>query len=127
MEIVILVGGAADHGEHLGAASYRRVVILEDQRRRALGDDEAVAVLREGLCRCLRVALAVERAESSEKRTTSSAVTEQSVPTQSAASVSPRRIASMPSWIAVAPDAQAVVSDTGEPLVPKRSASFSET
>ena len=36
----------------------------------------------------------------------------------SAASVSPRRIASTPSWIAVAPDAQAVESEIGEPLVP---------
>jgi hypothetical protein len=33
-------------------------------------------------------------------------------------SVSPRRIASTPSWIAVAPDAQAVDSEIGDPLVP---------
>ena len=71
--------------------------------------------------------LVLESAESSEKRITFSAVTEQSVPTQSAASVSPRRIASTPSWIAVAPEAQAVVSEIGAPLVPKRSASFSPT
>ena len=37
------------------------------------------------------------------------------MPTQSAASVSPRRIASTPSWIAVAPEAQAVDSEIGEP------------
>ena len=37
---------------------------------------------------------------------------------QSAASASPRRIASTPSWIAVAPEAQAVESVIGEPLVP---------
>src|SRR5689334_19877090 len=61
----------------------------------------------------------VERAESNEKRTTASGLTEASVPTQSAALVSPRRIASTPSWIAVAPDAQAVDSEIGEPLVPK--------
>ena len=41
---------------------------------------------------------------------------------QSAASVSPRRIASTPSWIAVAPEAQAVDSEIGEPLVPNLSA-----
>ena len=83
--------------------------------------------LEKGLAASSGTALALESAERSENRTTSSAVTEQSVPTQSAACVSPRRIASTPSWIAVAPEAQAVVSDTGEPLVPKRSASFSET
>ena len=49
-----------------------------------------------------------------------SGLTEPSVATHSAASVSPRRIASTPSWIAVAPDAQAVDSEIGEPLVPKR-------
>jgi hypothetical protein len=36
----------------------------------------------------------------------------------SAASVSPRRIASTPSWIALAPEAQAVDSEIGEPSVP---------
>jgi hypothetical protein len=46
---------------------------------------------------------------------------------QSAASVSPRRIASTPSWIAVAPDAQAVESEIGEPLVPNLSARWSAT
>ena len=71
--------------------------------------------------------LAFDSAERSEKRITASAVTEQSVPTQSAASVSPRRIASTPSWMAVAPEAQAVVSEIGAPLVPKRSASRSAT
>ncbi len=44
-----------------------------------------------------------------------------------AASVSPRRIASTPSWIAVAPDEQAVDSEIGEPLVPNRSAIRSAT
>ncbi len=33
---------------------------------------------------------------------------------------SPRRIASTPSWIALAPEAQAVDSEIGEPCVPKR-------
>jgi hypothetical protein len=45
----------------------------------------------------------------------------------SAACVSPRRIASTPSWIAVAPEEQAVESEIGEPLVPKRSAMWSAT
>src|SRR5215467_15477327 len=60
----------------------------------------------------------VDSAESSEKRTRPSGLTEPSVAAQSAASVSPRRIASTPSWIAVAPEAQAVDSEIGEPLVP---------
>ena len=69
----------------------------------------------------------VDSADSSENRISDSCVTEPSVPMQSAASVSPRRIASTPSWIAVAPDAQAVDSEIGEPLVPKVSASLSAT
>ena len=46
---------------------------------------------------------------------------------QSAASVSPRRIASTPSWMALAPEAQAVDSEIGEPLVPNFSARLSAT
>ncbi len=69
----------------------------------------------------------VDRADSSEKRTSNSGFTEPSVPMQSAASVSPRRIASTPSWIAVAPDEQAVDSEIGEPLVPNLSATRSAT
>ena len=64
----------------------------------------------------------VDSAESSEKRTSASGFTVPSVATHSAASVSPRRIASTPSWIEVAPEAQAVDSEIGEPLVPKVSA-----
>src|SRR6201984_1123710 len=69
----------------------------------------------------------VDRADSSEKRTSASGFTEPSVATHSVASVSPRRIASTPSWIAVAPDAQAVESEIGDPLVPKVSARLSAT
>src|SRR5262245_13214191 len=64
----------------------------------------------------------VDSADSSEKRTIASGLTEASVATQSAASVSPRLIASTPSWIAVAPEAHAVDSEIGEPLVPYVSA-----
>src|SRR5262249_6624685 len=64
----------------------------------------------------------VESAESREKRIKVSGFTVPSVPTHSAASVSPRRIASRPSWIALAPDAQAVVTEIGEPCVPNVSA-----
>ena len=60
----------------------------------------------------------VDSADSSENRTSASGLTEPSVATHSAASASPRRIASTPSWIAVAPEAQAVESEIGEPLVP---------
>lgn len=69
----------------------------------------------------------VESAESSEKRIIVSGFIEPSAATTSAASLSPRRIASMASWIAVAPEAQAVVSEIGEPLVPKVSARRSPT
>ena len=68
-----------------------------------------------------------DSAESSEKRTSASGFTVPSVATQSAASVSPRRIASTPSWIEVAPEAQAVDSEIGEPLVPKVSARWAAT
>jgi hypothetical protein len=44
-----------------------------------------------------------------------------------AAGASPRRIDSTPSWIAVAPDEQAVEREMGEPLVPNRSAMRSPT
>ena len=69
----------------------------------------------------------VDSADSSEKRTRPSGLTEASVPAHSAASVSPRRMASTPSWIAVAPEAQAVDSEIGDPLVPKVSARKSAT
>ena len=64
----------------------------------------------------------VDSAESSEKRTRASGLTEPSVATQRVASASPRRIASTPSWMAVAPEAQAVDSEIGDPLVPNVSA-----
>src|SRR5262249_47541998 len=67
------------------------------------------------------------RADSSENRIRLSGLTEPSVATHSAASVSPRRIASRPSWIAVAPDAQAVDSEIGEPSVPNVAARASPT
>jgi len=60
----------------------------------------------------------VDNADSNEKRISASGLTEASVATHSAASASPRRIASTPSWIALTPDAQAVVIVIGEPLVP---------
>ena len=69
----------------------------------------------------------VDSADSSEKRISASGLIEPSVPMHSAASVSPRRIASTPSWIAVAPEAQAVESEIGEPLVPNWSARWSAT
>ena len=65
------------------------------------------------------MSLCVESAESSEKRINASAVAEPSAPIDSARSHSPRRIASTPSWIAVAPEAQAVDSVIGRPRVPK--------
>src|ERR1039458_9127163 len=73
------------------------------------------------------LSLLVDSAESSEKRTNAPGLIEPSVPMQSAASVSPRRIASTPSWIALAPEAQAVDSEIGEPCVPNFSAKWSAT
>jgi hypothetical protein len=70
--------------------------------------------------------LLVDRAESSENRISDSALTEPSVATLSARSVRPCRIASTPSWMAVAPEAQAVDRVTGSPRVPNRSARRSE-
>src|SRR5258708_20254766 len=64
----------------------------------------------------------VESADNRENRTIASGLTEASVPTHSAASVSPRRLASTPSWVAVAPDAQPVDTEIASPLVPKVSA-----
>src|SRR5579871_6120888 len=69
----------------------------------------------------------IDSAESSEKRIRHSTLTEPSVATHSAASVSPRRIASKPSWIALAPDAQAVDSEIGGPAVPNLVAKASPT
>ena len=69
----------------------------------------------------------VDSADSNEKRTNASGLTEPSVATHSAASASPRRMASTPSWMALAPEAQAVESEIGEPLVPNVSARWSAT
>ena len=71
--------------------------------------------------------LRVDKADRREKRIRLSGFTEASVPTTSAAAVSPRLIASTPNWMAVPPEAQAVEVAMGEPLVPKRSARFSPT
>src|SRR5476651_2676071 len=73
------------------------------------------------------LSLLVDSAESSEKRITASGLIEPSVPIQRAALVSPRRMASTPSCIALAPDAQAVDSEIGEPVVPNFSATWSAT
>src|ERR1700712_5473455 len=71
--------------------------------------------------------LRVDNADSRLNRIRLSGLTEASVPTTSAASHSPRRIASTPSCMAVPPEAQAVEVAIGEPLVPKRTARFSPT
>src|SRR6476646_2483550 len=83
--------------------------------------------LENGLAAACGGSFAVDSADNSEKRIRHSALTEPSVPMQSAASASPRRIASTPSWIALAPDAQAVDTEIGEPLVPNRSARCTAT
>src|SRR2546430_17245186 len=77
--------------------------------------------LENGLAAACGGSFAVDSADNSEKRIRHSALTEPSVPMQSAASASPRRIASTPSWIAPAPDAQADEPEIGGPLVPNGS------
>ena len=122
------LAAALDHAENFGAARLRGLEAFQHQRAGAFRHHEAVAVLGERLRRrACGGSFEVESAESSEKRISDSAFTEPSVPMQSAASVSPRRIASTPSWIAVAPEAQAVESEIGEPLVPNFSADRSAT
>src|ERR1700744_5188938 len=69
----------------------------------------------------------VDSADKRENRTSASGLTDPSVATHNAASVSPRRMASTPSWIDVAPDAHAVDSEIGDPLVPKASAGLVAT
>src|SRR6202163_1002718 len=83
--------------------------------------------LEKGLGAACGGSFCTDRAESSENLIRLSGLTEPSVATHSAASVSPRRIASSPSWIALAPDAQAVDSEIGEPWVPNFAARFSPT
>src|SRR6185436_5493255 len=83
--------------------------------------------LAKGFAACSGGSTEVDSAERSEKRTSDSVLIEPSEPMQSAALASPRRIASTPSWIAVAPDAQAVDSEIGEPLVPYLSARWLAT
>src|SRR4051812_6850358 len=78
--------------------------------------------LANGLAACAGGSVEVDSADSSEKRISDSGLTEPSEPMQREALVSPRRIASTPSWIAVAPEAQAVDSEIGDPLVPNLSA-----
>ena len=80
-----------------------------------------------GLAAVSGTSLLVDSADSNENRITASGLIDPSVPMQRAASVSPRRIASTPSWIAVAPEAQAVDSEIGEPCVPNFSARLSAT
>ena len=119
MEAVGHLAAAVDDAEDLCAARLGGFEAFQHQRAGAFGHDEAVAVLGERLGR----ALAADRSESraptaARSGPATSGLTEPSVPMHSAASASPRRIASTPSWIAVAPEAQAVDSEIGEPLVP---------
>src|ERR1700760_1816530 len=83
--------------------------------------------LEKGRAAACGASLRIDSADSSENRIRVSRLTEPAVATHSAASVSPRRIASTPSWIALAPDAHAVESEIGDPLVPNVSARWSDT
>ena len=120
------------------AAFARAEHIAEDRRRAparsassnegraALAHDEAVAVLGERLRRPLR--RIVLRRQGREEREADEIPGSRNHRCRCRAQpVSPRRIASTPSWIAVAPDEQAVESEIGEPLVPKLSATRSAT
>src|SRR5258708_12064081 len=74
--------------------------------------------LENGLAAACGGSFAVDSADNNEKRIKHSALTEPSVPMQSAPPASPRRIASTPRWIAPPPHAQAVDTPIGEPLAP---------
>src|SRR5262245_21778817 len=83
--------------------------------------------LENGFAAACGGSFAVDSADNSEKRIKHSALTEPSVPMQSAASASPRPLASTPSWLALVPDAQAVDTELRAALAPKRSARCSAT
>ncbi len=102
------------------AARDRVIVAFEHQAPAPSAMHEAVAVLGEGARGAAAArSLLVDSADSSEKRTTDSAVIEPSAPIAGRHRTRRRWIASRPSWIAVAPEAQAVVSEIGDALVPK--------
>ena len=104
------------------------LIAFQHQRAGAFRHHEAVAVLGKRLGRGGMRRLVLRRQRRQQRKADqASGLTEPSVATHSAASASPRRIASTPSWIALAPDAQAVDSEIGEPLVPKVSARWSAT
>ncbi len=102
--------------EDLGPARHGRVVVLQHQRRRAFGDDETVAVLRERPRRLLgdrrwrRTAPRAARS-ASPPRPSPSSPCRRRAPRSCRRAGSPRRRAGSRSR----PEAQAVVSDTGEP------------
>ena len=127
VESVRQLAAAGDHAEDFRTARVRGLEAFQHQRAGAFRHHESVAVLRKGLDAACGGSLWVEAPTAARTGPRLPALTEPSVATHSAASVSPRRIASTPSWIAVAPDAQAVDSEIGEPLVPNVSARWSAT
>ncbi len=88
---------------------------FQHQRRRAFGHDETVAILGEGPRGLGRVVIGGGERREQREADQRLGCTEPSVPSARAASHSPRRIASTPNWIAVAPEAQAVESEMGWP------------
>ena len=122
MEIVGLLAAAAQDAEHVGAAA---TALSSDSSTSAPAPSARTKPSRsfeKGLEAFSGTSFWVDSADSSEKRISASAVAEPSAPIDSARSHSPRRIASTPSWMAVAPDAQAVDSVIGRPRVPRLSA-----
>ena len=100
-------------------ACDRGLVAFEHQRAGALAMTKPSRFLENGFDAACGASFWVDSADNSENRTSASELTEPSVATHSAASASPRLMASTPSWIAVAPEAHAVDSEIGDPLVPK--------
>ena len=125
MEIVGALAAAGEDAEHRGAAGERASSDSSTSAADPSASTKPSRSRENGLEAFSGWSLLVDSAESSEKRISASAVAEPSAPIDSARSHSPRRIASTPSWMAVAPEAQAVDSVTGRPWLPKRSASRS--
>src|SRR6185436_2089064 len=123
VERVRHLAAAGENAEDVRAARDGGIVALEHERGGAFGHDEAVAVLGKRLCRRLRrIVRCRERGQQREA--------DQCLRINRAVGADAERglgFAAAPSWIALAPDAQAVDTEMGEPLVPNWSARCSAT
>ena len=122
VEIVGPLAAAGENADDLGAAGFAASSDSSTSAAPPSASTKPSRSRENGFDAFCGGSFCVDSADSSEKRITASSVAEPSAPIEMARSHSPRRIASTPSWIAVAPDAQAVDSVIGTPRVPNRSA-----